>query len=104
MLTVKRSLLVPICILQYTSNLIVVIDIGFSAAKFSHPLFLRDDNASSIMECLARTFFLSTSTEPLAVAWYIVGIAVFEGLAIDLSFMRHSAFSFSLTLRAIHGR
>jgi len=34
-----------------------------------------------------RALFLSTSTKPLAVAWYAVGIAVFKGRAIDLSFM-----------------
>ena len=34
-----------------------------------------------------QAVFLSISTKPLAVAWYAVGIAVFKGRAIDLSFM-----------------
>jgi hypothetical protein len=50
-----------------------------------------------------RALFLSTSTKPLAVAWYAVGIAVFKGRAIDLSFMCFSALSLSLTL-AGHSR
>jgi hypothetical protein len=51
-----------------------------------------------------RAFFPSISTNPLAVVWYAVSIAVFEGPAIDLSPCRYSALSFSLTLRAIHRR
>ena len=51
-----------------------------------------------------RAFFPSISTNPLAVVWYAVSIAVFEGPAIDPTFVRHSALLVPLTLRAIQKR
>jgi hypothetical protein len=50
-----------------------------------------------------RTLFLSTSTRPLAVAWYAVGIAVFKVGPSTCHSCAFSALSSSLTL-AGHSR